>query len=301
MAIWGTSDIAVEKITAKFDSIPPSIVDTEPQNFVILRYLYHCLPSPPGPPVGTCPVPLSGDDSMPANQSLSITFSEPLNPSTIPALSDSSTDPVFLQGLVYASTCEIGSIIPSSLTLSADEQNLIVNPTDVLTSGTYELVFMPQSSPPLGNRITDHAGNVLDYWPWRIRGGCYKLNFRVSAASDTSPPSVSWTLPDNGASNVSEDRGQNFTLNLRGKGTGFSSKFTEECLCPSCLKPRFVLFVCFVEKSSRLRSRQRSRFDGIESAQSDFGELSSAGSEPEPIEGPSTNSGHELAECSRAA
>jgi len=197
MAIWETSNVKVEKITAKFDSIPPSIVDTEPQNFVILRYLYHC-----PPPVGTCPVPLTGNDSIPNNQNITITFSEPVNPADIPALADSSDDAVYLQESV--SGCALGTIVQSNLYVSTDNQHLIIDPVVTLNSTkTYEVVFMPQINSPPGNRIVDLAGNVLDFWPWYMAGGCYKLIFNVTAASDTSPPSVSWTLPDNGASNVS--------------------------------------------------------------------------------------------------
>jgi hypothetical protein len=90
-------------------------------------------------PVITASNPLNGATGVPASIAPSVTFSSPINPVTA-------------YGQIYLSLSSTNTVVPATLTFSADYMTVTVTPNAPLSSGTQYSLYVG------GSNITDQAG-----------------------------------------------------------------------------------------------------------------------------------------------
>ncbi len=129
------------------------------------------------PPTVISTIPANGATNVAINSTISVTFSEPMDPLSINSLSGTVTGPggwSVMGTVVY---------VPSSNTL-------IFTPTNPLNNSSTYIVTLVAGI----NGITDLAGNAM--------AANYVFSFQTAAAPDTTPPTVTLTSPVDSAVNV---------------------------------------------------------------------------------------------------
>jgi hypothetical protein len=125
-------DIQVDYTTGAIDTTPPSVIASTPAN---------------------------GATNVAMNTSITVTFSEPIDPTTLDAAS-----------FVLSSA---GGVIAGALTYEASSRSALFIPTNLLAADTVHTVTL--------NGIADFAGNAM---------GTVAISFTTGSTTDTTPPSA---------------------------------------------------------------------------------------------------------------
>ena len=132
-------------------------------------------PADTTPPTVTSTVPKDGASNIPISTDIKVTFSEAMD---------------------KASAKDAFSIDPDVAgSFSWDNNTLIFNPDSNLSYKTTYTVTISDSA-------TDLAGNQLDGDNDGTAGGNYSFSFTTESIPDTTPPTVTSTVPKDGASNI---------------------------------------------------------------------------------------------------
>jgi hypothetical protein len=126
------------------------------------------------PPTVISTIPLNAATNVPTNQTVTATFSKPLNPATLNAASYTLQGPG-------------GAAVAGAVTYAAIGDTATFTPTAALAPNTLFTATVT-------TMITDLAGNAL--------AANYVWTFTTGAAPDTTPPEITTTSPVNAATNV---------------------------------------------------------------------------------------------------
>ncbi|MCC6237807.1 MAG: Ig-like domain-containing protein [Dehalococcoidia bacterium] len=133
------------------------------------------------PPTVTGTVPTSGATGVAVSANATATFSEAMDASTINA-----TTIELHQGTVS------GALVAAALSYDAPSRTVTINPTADLQANTqYTARIRGGAADP---RVKDAAGNAL--------AADYTWSFTTAAVADTTPPTVTGTVPTSGATGV---------------------------------------------------------------------------------------------------
>jgi hypothetical protein len=157
-------------------------------NYWIDVVLSTAAPADTTPPTVTAFSPSGGSSNVAVNSTMTVTFNEAMNASTI------NTSTVFLRNAA-------GAVVATTVSYNATNRTATLTPASVLAnSSTYTIVVQGGAS-----GVKDAAANAL--------AGTATSSFTTTAAADTTPPTVTAFSPSGGSSNVAVNSAMTVTFN----------------------------------------------------------------------------------------
>ena len=143
--------------------------------------------------------PRNGAQNIAPNTKINISFSEPMNPTSVTTSGNIKLIKISING-----TTTTESIISSSVTLDNTSKNTTITPSSNLTPGRYKIVVtgalksasgMWLGNPKIGANTSSKAINT----------SFFKIN--SNSGNDSTPPSILGTWPSSGDTNISVNPG----------------------------------------------------------------------------------------------